>query len=102
MTLDFTAAAVSDLQSIRNYTLETWGEDQEQLYLDALWDKFEEILGDPQRWRSRDDLFPGCQIAAEGKHVILFRVDGKILKVVRILHSAMDFQRHLPDDSNDE
>lgn len=101
MTLEFTEAAVSDLQSIRNYTLEAWGADQEQLYLDALWDKFEEILGNPLRWRFRDDLFPGCQIAAQGKHVILFRVDGKILQVVRILHSAMDFQRHLPGDPGD-
>ena len=44
MKLDFTDAAVSDLQSIRNYTLETWGEDKESLYLEALWEKFETIL----------------------------------------------------------
>ena len=31
MTLDFTEAAISDLQSIRDYTLETWGEQQEQM-----------------------------------------------------------------------
>ena len=98
MTLDFTEAALSDLQSIRNYTLETWGAEQEQLYLDSLWDKFEEIPGDPGRWRHRDDLFPGCQIAAQGKHVILFRIQGKTLQVVRILHSAMDFSRHIPGD----
>jgi toxin ParE1/3/4 len=98
VTLDFTEAAVSDLHSIRNYTLETWGADQEQLYLDSLWDKFEEILRGSQKWRHRDDLFPGCQIAAQGKHVILFRIQGKILQIVRILHSAMDFPRHIPDD----
>ena len=98
MTLDFTQAAVSDLRSIREYTLETWGEFQEQEYLDALWKKFEEILTDPQRWRYRNDLFPGCQIAAQGKHVILFRIDGDVLQIVRILHSAMDFRRHLLDE----
>lgn len=97
MTLDFTEAAVSDLQSIRHYTMRTWGSDQDQRYLDSLWDKFEEILREPQRWRHRDDLFPGCQIAAQGKHVILFRIRGEILQIVRILHSAMDFPRHLPE-----
>ena len=97
MILEFTKAAVSDLQSIRSYTVETWGGGQEQRYLDALWAKFEEILADTSRWRRRDHLFRGCQIAAHGKHVILFRVDGSVLQVVRILHGAMDFPRHLPD-----
>lgn len=95
MILDFTDAAVSDLQSIRNYTLESWGPVQEQEYLDSLWAKFEEILADPPRWRYRNDLFPGCQVAAQGKHVILFRIQDKTLQIVRILHSAMDFRRHL-------
>lgn len=96
MTLDFTAAAISDLESISAYTLEKWGSDQEQLYLDALWARFEEILVSPENWRFRNDLFPDCQIAAQGKHVILFRVRGTTLQIVRILHSAMDFRRHLP------
>lgn len=100
MTLEFTNAAVSDLQSIRSYTLETWGAEQEQRYLDALWQKFEEILADPTRWRSRGDLFPGCRIAAQGKHVILFRMEGTVLQIVRILHSAMDFPRHLPGEQD--
>lgn len=98
MTLELTDAAVSDLQSIRNYTLEKWGEDQEAAYLESMWEKFEELLNDPERWRFRADLFPGCQIAAQAKHVILFRIQGKTLQIVRILHSAMDYQRHIPAD----
>jgi len=93
MTLEFTMAAISDLQSIRSYTLQAWGCEQEQCYLDALWKKFEEILADPRRWRLREDLFPGCRVAAQGKHVILFQVEGSVLKIVRILHAAMDFPR---------
>lgn len=95
MNLDFTNAAVEDLQSIRNYTFETWGAEQERIYLDLMWDKFEEILADPERWRSRQDLFPGCRIASQGKHVILFRIKGNVLQIVRLLHSAMDFKLHL-------
>ena len=101
MILDLTKAAVSDLQSIRSYTLETWGLEQEQRYLDALWKKFEEILADPSRWRRRDDLFPACQIAAQGKHVILFRVQDTVLEIVRILHGAMDFPRQIQADSEE-
>ena len=98
MTLDFTKAALSDLQSIRDYTLETWGPEQERIYLDSMWGKFEEILANPEKWRRRDDLFPGCRIASQGKHVILFRTQGKTLQVARILHSAMDFKRHISTD----
>lgn len=102
MTLEFTDAAISDLQSIRNYTLEVWGEEQEEAYLGALWEKFEEIISDPGRWRFRNDLFPDCQIAAQGKHVILFRIRAKVLQVVRILHGAMDFPRHIPREIHEE
>ena len=98
MMLDLTAAAVADLRSICDYTVETWGKEQESRYLDALWTRLEEILADPERWRRRDDLFPGCKIAAQEKHVILFRLEGDVLQVVRILHSAMDFRRHIPDE----
>jgi toxin ParE1/3/4 len=96
MTLDLTPAAVSDLRSIRAYTLEKWGTEQEQIYLDSLWRKFEEILAAPGKWRTRDDLFTGCQIASQGRHVILFRIQGDTLQIVRILHSSMDFRRHIP------
>jgi plasmid stabilization system protein ParE len=59
MTLEFTPAAVSDLRSSGAYTLEEWGPGQEQIYLDALWSKFGEILGAPEKCRPRNDLFPG-------------------------------------------
>lgn len=98
MILDFTKAAVADLQSIRSYTLHTWGAEQEQIYLDSLWKKFGDLLASPQRWRQRNDLFPGCQIAAHAKYVILFRINGSELQIVRILHAAMDFPRHLTDE----
>ncbi len=95
MKLEFTPAALADLRSIRAYTLENWGPAQETAYLDGMWEKFELILADASPYRFRPDLFPGCQLAAEGKHVILFRVNKSSLQVVRVLHSAMDFKRHL-------
>lgn len=100
MKLVLTVAALDDLRSVRAYTLETWGADQEERYLRNLWCRFETIRSNPHRFRLREDLFPGCRIAAEGRHVILFRADDNILQVVRVLHSAMDFKRHLPPESD--
>lgn len=73
MKLTFTQAALEDLRSIRAYTLETRGVEQEDRYLNRIWARFDSIRLDPARYRQRPDFFPGCRIAAEGKHVILFR-----------------------------
>jgi toxin ParE1/3/4 len=93
MKLILTVAALEDLRSIRAYTLEAWDEAQEERYLDRLWTRFEILQANPERYRLRSDLFPGCRIAAEGRHVILFRADEGVLKIVRVLHVAMDFKR---------
>lgn len=100
MKLVLTDAALDDLRSIRAYTLETWGAEQEERYLHQLWSRIQSIRSDPQRFRLREDLFPGCRITAEGCHVILFRATPEALEIVRLLHSAMDFKRHLPPDSD--
>lgn len=98
MNLLLTQAALEDLRSIRAYTMETWGDDQEQRYLDRIWSRFQDLRLHPERYRVRPDLFPGCRIAAEGKHVILFRANSGTLEIVRVLHAAMDFKRHLPPE----
>jgi toxin ParE1/3/4 len=97
--LELTRAALDDLRSIRDYTLDQWGPAQEQQYLDQIWKKFGAVLTDSSKFRFRQDLFPGCQIAAEGKHVILFRMHRSTLQVVRVLHGAMDFKRHIPPET---
>tara|TARA_R110002049_G_scaffold20959_1_gene77158 strand:+ start:327 stop:635 length:309 start_codon:yes stop_codon:yes gene_type:complete len=96
MKLELSRLALEDLRGIREYTRSTWGREQEELYLDALWQKLEDIREDSKRWRFRHDLFPNCQIATQGKHVILFRIEKETtLQVARILHSAMDLGRHV-------
>ena len=98
MRFELTEAAIEDLQSIRNYTLQQWGSEPEAIYLDALWDRLNAIAANPTRSRSREDLFSGCRVAAHGKHVILFCIQDSVLQVVRILHSAMDYSRHVSDE----
>ena len=98
MKLDLTEAAVADIRSIRTYTVRAWGKRQDELYQARLWKRFEEILAHSSSYRFRHDLFPDCQLAAEGKHVILFRVRNDVLQVVRVLHSAMDIKKQLGSD----
>jgi len=94
--LILTEAALEDLRSIRAYTLEKWGEEMEERYLRKLWTRIESLRVDPCRYRIRKEFFPGCRLAAEGRHLILFRSGDQALEIVRILHSAMDLRGHLP------
>ncbi len=95
MKIDLTPAAIEDLRAIRQYTLDKWGSRQEENYLNEIWEKFEFILSNPSKFRFRNDLFPRCQIASQGKHVILFRIQKDVIQVARVLHSSMDFKQHL-------
>ena len=73
MKLRFTRTAITDLHNIRD---------------------------NPAQWQFREDLFPRCQIAYEGRHTILFCMDDSALLVVRILHSSMDLNINISDDFN--
>jgi len=61
MTVRLSLLALQDLQGISNHTLDRWGEEQEELYLNTIYDLFEEISAAPHRWRYRHNLYPECQ-----------------------------------------
>ena len=88
-------AAILDLQSISEYTLETWGDEQRYFSLTGIWGKLAAIQFDPEKYRLREDLAKGCRSARHEKHVIFFAVQGQTVQIIRILHGAMDFSGHL-------
>ena len=95
MKIKFSDDAKEDIQDIADYTFEIWGEEQEEIYLHSLYQRLEEIAETPARWSQREDLFPGCQRALIGKHIIFFRIHKNEIFVSRILHQAMDVPRHI-------
>ena len=98
MHFELTQSAKDDLLAISEYTREIWGGEQQERYLSGVYDRFEEIKDSPARWRFRNDLFPQCQIAKYGRHVILFLCEDGLLTIVRVLHDAMDFKRHISEE----
>lgn len=42
----------------------------------------------PNRGRYRDDLQEGLRMNVVGSHVIFYRVEGNVVRVVRVLHGA--------------
>ena len=93
--LDLTEIAQADLASIRRYSMRTWGRDQTGKYMDALRDTMKGLLRGTVVTRARDDLLPGIQMAASGRHSIFFQADDSHVLVLRVLHGSMDYGRHL-------
>lgn len=90
--------AWDDLDDIAAYGLLTWGEAQRDRYLATL-DQALLSLGDnPRLGRARNDLRQGYRSLVAGQHVISYELTADAIRVVRILHNRMDFQRALRDD----
>ena len=98
MKLELTQHATEDLRAISLYTLRMWDEEQEDRYLRGIYSKFNEIATDPARWKFRNDLFRQCQVTPFGRHVILFICGNDCVTIVRVLHGAMEFKNHIPEE----
>jgi plasmid stabilization system protein ParE len=98
MRLRLSPLALSDLHAIHAHTVAYWGHGQADHYLNQLWDELNRITEAPERGMLRNDLYSGCRVCTCGKHVILYRVHSERTEIARILHSSMDFPRHVPTD----
>ena len=87
--------ALTDLDEIWDYTVETWGEEQAERYLRSINESFRKIADNPSLGRSCEGIREGYRKRGVGRHVIFYRtIDGGV-DVVRILHERMDVGRHL-------
>ena len=89
--------ALSDLRSIWNYTVETWSEEQADIYYQNLVQSFELIAKRPDSaGHSYENVRSGYRGCHSGRHIIFYRIlkDGKV-RIARILHERMDFGRRL-------
>jgi toxin ParE1/3/4 len=87
--------AQADIEEIWNYTAERWDTDQAERYIRLLQKGIEAVALDPHKGRACDHIRIGYRRYAVGSHVVFFQMlEGKVY-VVRVLHQAMDFGRHL-------
>jgi toxin ParE1/3/4 len=99
--------AEKDFVRILAFTRDTFGLRQETIYETAILAAIAELDSGPdvRGSVSRDDLRPGIRslhVARQGRrgrHVIMYRARREnVIDVIRILHDAMDFARHLPPE----
>ena len=99
--------AEKDFVRILGDTRDTFGPRQEIIYETTILAAIADLDSGPEILGSlaRDDLRPGIRSlhiarhGRRGRHVIVYRARHEnIIDVIRILHDAMDFARHIPPD----
>ena len=91
-----TNKAIIDLESIWNYTVETWSERQADLYYEMLISCCQHIADNPACGRSYDDIAEDLYGFIANKHIIFYRVVSQSeIEIVRILHGRMDLKNRI-------
>jgi toxin ParE1/3/4 len=87
-----------DLIAIADYTLDTWGLEQANRYLDGFAGCFDQLARNPGIGRTCDGIRPGYRRIEHEMHVVIYRADEDGVFVSRILHRRMLPSRHLIED----
>lgn len=84
--------AYDDLVNIQNYTYQNYGESGWKDYGDALDAAITHIMLHPHSGYGREDIPPGYQVWNVKEHVMVYRVEGGEIYLVRVLHNKMNFR----------
>jgi toxin ParE1/3/4 len=89
--------ARADLESIWVYTVERWGVERAERYLQGLFDCFEELAANPWLGRKRDDVNAGYRSFPQGRHVVFYLIASAGIEVIGIVHQSADVEAHLDE-----
>jgi toxin ParE1/3/4 len=104
------AKATQDLIEIVEWSRNRFGPEQALSYRQTILAAIRELEQGPDfpGVRDRSEILPGLKSlhvarhGARGRHLVIFRVDPRgerFIEILRILHDAMDFARHVPPGS---
>ena len=93
---EMTNKAVADLNSIWDYTVETWSESQADKYYDMLIDFCQGIADNPELGKNYDGIKSDLYGIKANRHIIFYRkrIDQPI-EITRILHGQMDLKNRI-------
>jgi len=88
-------AAQQDTVSIRDYTMDTWGEEQTSIYLAQLEKRLEWLATNPELGKKRDEVKEGYRSYPEGRHIIFYRISKSGIEIIGVIHQSEDVDAHL-------
>ena len=93
--LELSRRAEADLDEIRDYSVEHFGVPRAIAYLDAIEQAFRRIVSFPGAGALHSTVEPPVRSLACERHRIFYNVEGEVILIPRVLHGAMDAERHL-------
>ena len=90
MKLVWRKAATRDLNDIWNFSEANWGRSRADRYMTALRDTAVALAEGKLSGVAANDIQPSLRRQVSGSHVIWFRVEADLLRVVRVLHQSRD------------
>ena len=102
MRLEFSPLAESDLEAIGDYIAMDSPANAVR-FIDGLQDQCEKIARAPMGYVARPELAVDLRSCAHGRYVIFFRPSATLVRIERILHSALDIRAEwVPDGDRPE
>ena len=104
MDIRLTRQARSDLGDIREFTIQTWGQDQWHRYFAGIVAMFERVTVEQKCGRPRDALRPRMRSLDYQKHLIFFEPithAGGAVVILRIVHQRRDIAALSYHDDSD-
>lgn len=88
-----TPQAQQDIISILRYTGEAWGQNQLLVYRDKLDEAIKTIGQNPGLGHRSLELSTIHRLYLVGSHIVVYRVQGDLISIVRVLHQRMSLTR---------
>ncbi len=98
MPLVLQPAAERDLEAIGDYIAKD-NPKRALTFVRKLRHQCQRILVAPQGYRMRPELGQGIRSCTYGAYVIFFIERNEEVRIIRVLHGAMDISSHLPDET---
>ena len=95
MRVALSRKADADLDDILDYSIAKYGRAVAEVYLRAINSAFDHLAEYPELGMMRPDLKPKLRSLPTGEHRIFYVVLADSISIVRVLHKAMDVERHL-------
>ena len=86
-----TPAAQADLETIWDYTVSQWSIDQAESYLRGLQKTLDLLIFQPRLGRERQEFTPTVRLHTYRFHLVIYRIEGEYIEVIRILHNRQNW-----------
>lgn len=90
-------AARNDLAGIWREGASSWGTTQADRYADSLFALFDLLADFPDLAPERPEFAPPVRIHPISAHLVLYRVQGERIEVIRVLHARQELTAFLFD-----